>query len=315
MTRNRANETKSPVGRSKQNRGLSPGLYLVATPIGNMRDITLRALDVLGDADAIACEDTRVTATLLKAYGIATPTIPYHDHNAERARPQILARLAAGEVVALVSDAGTPLVSDPGLKLVRAAVEAELAVVPIPGASATLAGLTVAGLATDRFLFAGFLPAKTAARRRALEELAAVPGTLIFYEAAKRLPASLADMAAVLGARDAVVARELTKLYEDVVRGELGELAERYAASGPPKGEVVVIIGPPQAPEIAPELIDRRLTAALMRMSVKDAAAEVAEELGQPRRRLYERALQLLGRRDGPSDSDDGERGPGRETP
>jgi len=311
MTRNRAKETRSPVGRSKQTRraprppgaaretALAAGLYLVATPIGNLRDITLRALDVLAAADVIACEDTRVTARLLTRYAIATPTIPYHDHNAARARPAILKRLAEGEAVALVSDAGTPLVSDPGLKLARAAAEAGLAVTAIPGASAALAGLAVAGLPTDRFLFAGFLPAKSAGRRKALDDLAAVPATLVFYEAARRLPAALADMAAVLGARPAAVARELTKLHEEVARDDLAALAARYAGAGPPKGEVVVLVGPPEAVEVAGEVVDKRLTAALMRMSVRDAAAEVAEELGLPRRQLYERALALLGRRDG----------------
>jgi len=310
MTRNRAKETRSPVGRSKQNPGaapapdgsaqrggnLTPGLYLVATPIGNLRDITLRALDVLGAADVIACEDTRVTARLLTTYGVSTPTIPYHDHNAARARPAILKRLAEGQAVALVSDAGTPLISDPGLKLVRACAEEGLAVVTIPGASAMLAGLAVAGLPTDRFLFAGFLPAKSAGRRRALEDLAGVPATLVFYEAANRLPAALADMAEMLGPRPAAVARELTKRYEEIARADLAELATRYGEAGPPKGEVVVVVGPPEVAEIAGEVVDKRLTTALMRLSVRDAAGEVAEELGLPRRQLYERALQLLGR-------------------
>jgi len=312
MTRNRAKETRSPVGRSKQNPrtgpardgsgpaardgNLAPGLYLVATPIGNLRDITLRALDVLGAADVIACEDTRVTARLLTTYAVTTPTIPYHDHNAARARPAIVKRVAEGQAVALVSDAGTPLISDPGLKLVRACAEEGLAVVAIPGASAMLAGLAVAGLPTDRFLFAGFLPAKSAGRRRALEDLAGVPATLVFYEAANRLPAALADMADVLGPRPAAVARELTKLYEEIARGDLAELAARYAEAGPPKGEVVVVVGPPEVAEIAGEVVDKRLTAALMRLSVRDASSEVADELGLPRRQLYERALQLLGR-------------------
>ncbi|MDH3235926.1 MAG: 16S rRNA (cytidine(1402)-2'-O)-methyltransferase [Alphaproteobacteria bacterium] len=311
MTRNRAKETRSPVGGSKQNpraapvrdgadaahgATLTPGLYLVATPIGNLRDITLRALDVLGAADVIACEDTRVTARLLTNYGISTPTIPYHDHNAARARPAIVKRVAEGQAVALVSDAGTPLISDPGLKLVRACAEAGLAVVAIPGPSAALAGLAVAGLPTDRFLFAGFLPAKSAGRRRVLEELAAVPATLVFYETANRLPAALADMADVLGPRPAAVARELTKLYEEIARGDLAELAARYGEAGPPKGEVVVVVGPPEVAEIAGEVVDKRLTTALMRLSVRDAATEVADELGLPRRQLYERALQLLGR-------------------
>ncbi|HUT51019.1 MAG TPA: 16S rRNA (cytidine(1402)-2'-O)-methyltransferase [Alphaproteobacteria bacterium] len=275
---------------------MAPGLYLVATPIGNLRDITLRALDVLGAADVIACEDTRVTARLLTTYAVTTPTIPYHDHNAARARPAIVKRVAEGQAVALVSDAGTPLISDPGLKLVRACAEEGLAVVAIPGASAMLAGLAVAGLPTDRFLFAGFLPAKSAGRRRALEDLAGVPATLVFYEAANRLPAALADMADVLGPRPAAVARELTKLYEEIARGDLAELAARYAEAGPPKGEVVVVVGPPEVAEIAGEVVDKRLTAALMRLSVRDASSEVADELGLPRRQLYERALQLLGR-------------------
>jgi 16S rRNA (cytidine1402-2'-O)-methyltransferase len=310
MTRNRAKESKPPVERSKQNRRpadagiqmraqdepLAPGLYLVATPIGNLRDITLRALDVLGAADVIACEDTRVTKRLLTRYGIAAPTIPYHDHNAARARPAILQRLAEGQAVALVSDAGTPLVSDPGLKLAQAAIEAGHDVHAVPGASAVLTGLALAGLPTDRFLFAGFLPAKTTGRRRALEALSAVPATLLFYEAATRLPASLADMATVLGPRPAAVARELTKLHEEVARDDLAALAARYAEAGPPKGEVVVVVGPPEETEVADEAIDKRLTAALMRMSVRDASAEVADELGLPRRQLYERALKLLGK-------------------
>jgi len=319
MTRNRAKETKPPVERSKQNRGApdatddpaqsraepradaqsdvhGPGLYLVATPIGNLRDITLRALDVLEAADVIACEDTRVTKRLLTRYAIGTPTIPYHDHNAARARPAILKRLAEGQTVALVSDAGTPLVSDPGLKLARACIEAGHDVHAIPGASAALTGLAVAGLPTDRFLFAGFLPAKTTGRRRALEALSAVPATLLFYEAASRLPASLADMADVLGPRPAAVARELTKLHEEVARDDLAALAARYAETGPPKGEVVIVVGPPEETAVADEAVDKRLTAALMRMSVRDASAEVADELGLPRRQLYERALKLLGR-------------------
>jgi len=307
MTRNRAKETKPPVERSKQNRGpaargaaraeaIAPGLYVVATPIGNLRDITLRALDILGAADVIACEDTRVTRRLLTRYGIDVPTIPYHDHNAARARPAILKRLAAGEAVALVSDAGTPLVSDPGLKLVQACLAEGHAVHAIPGASAALAGLAVAGLPTDRFFFAGFLPAKQGGRRKALEALAAIPATLLVYEAVSRLPAALADMAEILGPRPGAVARELTKLHEEIARDDLPGLAARYGEAGPPKGEVVIVIGPPQETEIAGEAIDQRLTAALMRMSVRDAAAAVADELGLPRRQLYERALQLLGR-------------------
>ena len=274
-----------------------PGLYIVATPIGNLRDVTLRALDILRAADVIACEDTRITGRLLKAYGIEVASIPYHDHNAARARPGLIKRLERGEIVALVSDAGTPLVSDPGFKLVEACAKGGIAVYAVPGASALLAGLGVAGLPTDRFYFAGFLPPKQAARRKALREIAAVPGTLVIYESARRLAASLTDMAAVLGDRRASVARELTKRFEEVVRGSLTKLATRYAGSGPPKGEIVVIVAPPDPPEIGEEMIDRALTAALEHQSVKDAARNVAAALGQPRRRLYERALALSGKR------------------
>ena len=273
-----------------------PGLYIVATPIGNLRDVTLRALDILRAADVIACEDTRITGRLLKAYGIDVGTIPYHDHNAVRARPQLIKRLEGGEIVALVSDAGTPLISDPGFKLVEACARAGIAVYAAPGASAILAGLGVAGLPTDRFYFAGFLPPKQAARRKALEEIAAVPGTLVIYESARRLAASLADMAVVLGDRRACVARELTKRFEEAVRGGLGELAARYAESGPPKGEIVIIVAPPSAPVIDEETIERALTAALESQSVKDAAASVATALNLPRRELYTRALLLSGK-------------------
>ena len=293
MTRNIFDETIQSEKVSKPD----PGLYIVATPIGNLRDVTLRALDILRAADVIACEDTRITGRLLKAYGIETASIPYHDHNAARARPGLIKRLERGEIVALVSDAGTPLVSDPGFKLVEACAEAGIAVYAAPGASALLAGLGVAGLPTDRFYFAGFLPPKQAARRKALREIAAVPGTLVIYESARRLAASLTDMAAVLGDRRASVARELTKRFEEVVRGSLTMLAARYAESGPPKGEIVVIVAPPVPPEIGEEMIDRALTAALERQSVKDAARDVAAALGLPRRRLYERALALSGKR------------------
>lgn len=276
---------------------LSPGLYLVATPIGNARDITLRALDVLAAADVIACEDTRVTAKLLAIHGIATPTTVYHEHNARRAGPALIARIAGGQAVALVSDAGTPLVSDPGYRLVQAAIAADLAVVPIPGPSSVLAALTVAGLPTDRFLFAGFLPPKPTARRRALAGLAALPATLVFLETAPRLAASLADMAAQLGDRPAVVARELTKFYEEVRRGSLCELAAHYAEAGAPKGEIVVLVGPPAQETASDAEVDRALTEALDNMSVKDAAATVAAMTGWPRREVYRRALDLSEKR------------------
>ncbi|MHA1536530.1 MAG: 16S rRNA (cytidine(1402)-2'-O)-methyltransferase [Alphaproteobacteria bacterium] len=284
------------ISQSKKVSKPDPGLYIVATPIGNLRDVTLRALDILAAADVIAAEDTRITGRLLKAYGIETASIPYHDHNAARARPGLMARLEGGAIVALVSDAGTPLISDPGFKLVEACVQAGISVYAAPGASALLAGLGVAGLPTDRFYFAGFLPPKQAARRKALDEIALVPGTLIFYESARRLAASLADMAAVLGERRASVARELTKRFEEVVRGSLGELAARYAGSGPPKGEIVIVVGPPARNEVSELEIDRALLAALDGASVKDAAADVAAAFGLPRRRLYERALVLSGK-------------------
>jgi 16S rRNA (cytidine1402-2'-O)-methyltransferase len=277
----------------------APGLYLVATPIGNLRDITLRALDLLGAADLVACEDTRVSGKLMAHYGLAAPLTPYHEHNAERARPQLIERLKSGGIVALVSDAGIPLVSDPGYKLVRAALADGISVTALPGASAVLTGLVLSGLPPDRFLFAGFLPPKSAARKTALGELATLRATLIFFETAPRLAASLADMAESLGARQAAVARELTKLYEEVRRGSLAELAEHYRAAGPPKGELVIVIEPaPQIARIAAadDALDAELSAALVTMSIKDASAVVAAATGQPRRVVYQRALVLAGR-------------------
>jgi 16S rRNA (cytidine1402-2'-O)-methyltransferase len=269
----------------------------VATPIGNAEDISLRALRALGEADVIACEDTRLTGTLMARYGIATPLVAYHEHNAARMRPQLLRRLASGETVALVSDAGTPLISDPGYKLVREATRAGLPVTALPGPSAVLCGLVLSGLPTDRFLFAGFLAPKSAARRTALGALKAVPASLVFFESPGRLAASLDDMAAVLGARPAAVARELTKLFEEVRRGSLSELAAHYAAAGAPRGEVVVVVGPPQdmTGEATDESLDRALGAALQEMSLRDAAAAVAVATGRPRREVYARALALLG--------------------
>jgi 16S rRNA (cytidine1402-2'-O)-methyltransferase len=276
---------------------LSPGLYIVATPIGNLRDITLRALDVLRRADAILCEDTRVTATLAQRYGLAAERIAYHDHNADQVRPKIMARLAAGATLALVSDAGTPLISDPGFKLVREAAAAGIPVTAVPGASALLAALTVAGLPTDRFLFVGFLPAKSAARRRALREIASVKASLVLYETAPRLGPALEDMAAMLGDRPAAVARELTKLHEEVRRDSLKALAERYKSEGPPKGEMVVIVGPPGAEAATEDDIDAQLAAALQTASLREASAAVAAATGLPRRQVYARALALQGKR------------------
>src|SRR5262249_33025042 len=238
------------------------GLVIVATPIGNADDITQRALATLRQADVIACEDTRTTGALMARYGIATPLVAYHEHNAPRMRPLLLERLRRGETVALVSDAGTPLVSDPGYKLVRAAIDAGLAVTTSPGPSAAIAALVVAGLPTDRFFFARFLPPRTAARRHALAEVAAVQSSLIFCESAGRRAEVLADMAAVLGDRPAAVARELTKLYEEVRRGTLADLQAHYAAADPPKGEIVIVVGPPVRAEATDAAIDDALRGA-----------------------------------------------------
>jgi 16S rRNA (cytidine1402-2'-O)-methyltransferase len=277
---------------------LDPGLYLVATPIGNARDITLRALDVLAAADILAAEDTRNTRRLLDIHGVRREgrwLVPYHDHNGAAQRPRLLAALAEGRSVALVSDAGTPLVADPGYRLAAEAIAAGHPVTAVPGASALLAALAVAGLPTDRFLFAGFLPPRSAARRRTLGELATVPATLVLYESPRRLAESLADMAAVLGAsRPAAVARELTKRFEETRRATLGTLAAAYRAEPEPRGEVVVLVGGPGEAEAASaESLDAALEAALARASVKDAAAEVAATLGLPRRQVYARALAL----------------------
>src|SRR5690606_7848085 len=222
---------------------LEPALYLVATPIGNASDLTLRAIETLRGADVIACEDTRLTGRLLARHGIRDRLIPYHEHNAAQARPAILERLRRGEAIALVSDAGTPLISDPGYKLVEEAIAAGLKVTAVPGPSAILTALQLSGLPSDRFMFAGFLPPRLAARRKAIGELADIPATLILFESPRRLADCLADLAAVLGDRSAAVARELTKLFEEVRRGTLGSLANQYAAEDPPKGEIVIVVG------------------------------------------------------------------------
>jgi 16S rRNA (cytidine1402-2'-O)-methyltransferase len=273
-------------------RALAPGLYLVATPIGNLRDITLRALDVLANADLVLVEDTRVTGKLLKAHGISAKLDRYDEHSAERVRPRILKALADGARIALASDAGTPLVSDPGYRLVTEAVAQALSVFPIPGASAVMASLMVAALPTDRFLFAGFPPSRAAARRTFFEELAAAPATLVFFEGGSRLAASVADMARCFGPRRAAVARELTKLHETVIRGRLDELAadSRLVA---PKGEIVVIVDRGQETGVSAVEADAAITEALTRLSPSAAAAEVAKTLNLPRREIYARALAL----------------------
>jgi 16S rRNA (cytidine1402-2'-O)-methyltransferase len=273
---------------------LIPGLYIVATPIGNLRDITLRALDVLAQADMVLAEDTRVSAKLMSAYALKQRLERYDEHAAERMRPRILAALAQGQRVALVSDAGTPLISDPGFRLVQAAIAQGSAVIPIPGASATLAALSVAGLPTDRFLFAGFPPPKTTARRAFFKELAPVRASLVFFEGASRLGACLADMAAVFGPREAVVARELTKLYETLVRGPLDVLAADPKLQAP-KGEIVVVVSPGADAVATQQDADTALRDALARLGPAEAASEVAGALGLNRRDLYRRALELKG--------------------
>lgn len=271
---------------------LAPGLYVVATPIGNLRDITLRALDVLAQADLVLAEDTRVSAKLLSAYGLSKRLERYDEHAAARARPRVLAALAQGARVALVSDAGTPLVSDPGYRLVREALAQGSEVFPIPGASASLAALSGAGLPTDRFLFAGFPPPKTAARLALFGELAPIRASLVFFESGPRLAASLADMAQAFGPRQAVVARELTKLHETWVRGRLDVLAADPSLDSP-KGEIVVVVAPGEAAPANAEEADAALIEALGRAGPAEAASEVARALGLDRRGLYRRALAL----------------------
>jgi 16S rRNA (cytidine1402-2'-O)-methyltransferase len=274
---------------------IEPGLHLVATPIGNLKDVSFRALSTLAAADAVVAEDTRVTKTLLAHYGISTPLIAYHEHNARVIRPHLLARLEAGAKLALVSDAGTPLVSDPGFRLVQEALEKGVHVTSVPGPSAVLAALVVAGLPTDRFFFEGFLPHKSGPRRARLAELAQIPGTLVFFESPRRLAETLADCAAVLGKRDAAIARELTKMFESVRRGALDELAAALAEEEPPKGEIVLLVAPPGAgaAEASAADLDARIEEALNAHSVKDAASVVSAATGQPRRQVYARALEL----------------------
>lgn len=284
------------IGARESSPPLEAGLYVVATPIGNLRDITLRALDILATASRVYAEDTRVAMKLMDAYSLKPRLGAYHEHNAEAMRETILEALERGESIALISDAGTPLISDPGFKLARAVIEAGHRVFPIPGASALLAGLVISGLPTDRFMFAGFLPPKQGARRAALSEVADADATLIFYESGPRLADSLADMAEVLGARPAAVTRELTKMFEEARRASLVELAAHYAEAGAPKGEIVVIVGPPEAKgEVTEEALDAFLLKALSR-GVKEASSEAARDLGVPRKRAYARALELKDR-------------------
>jgi len=272
---------------------LLPGLYIVATPIGNLGDLSPRAAHVLSHAAAIAVEDTRVTAGLLRHIGVKRPMIAYHDHNADRVRPGLIARLGR-EAIALVSDAGTPLISDPGYKLVRDARAAGHAVVTIPGPCAAVAALTLAGLPTDRFLFVGFLPSKAGARADSIAEIAGIRATLVFYESGPRLAATLAALAEGLGDREAAVTREITKKFEEAVTGTLSSLAARYAEAGAPKGEIVVVVAPPGEPAAATaEDADAALAEALTRLPASKAAGEVAKRLNLDRKALYARALEM----------------------
>jgi 16S rRNA (cytidine1402-2'-O)-methyltransferase len=271
---------------------LAPGLYIVATPIGNLGDLSPRAADILARVDLIAAEDTRVTAKLLRHIGAERPMIPYHDHNADRVRPGLVARLG-GEAIALVSDAGTPMISDPGFKLVRDARAAGANIVTLPGPCAAVAALTLAGLPTDRFLFLGFLPNKEKARADAIAEVAAIRASLIFYESGPRLGAALAALASGLGNREGAVAREISKRFEECVTGTLSDLADRYATEAP-KGEIVVVVGPPgDAARPQVEDLDALLREALDRLPIAKAAKEVAAATGLDRHDLYTRALEL----------------------
>lgn len=291
-----------PASLSKASRDCAPckpssaargTLYIVATPIGNLGDITLRALMTLADADAIACEDTRVTGGLLHRFGLKKTLIAYHDHNETEKKEDLLSRLSSGQSIALVSDAGTPLISDPGYKLVAAARARGIPVFALPGASALLTALASAGLPTDRFLFVGFLPPKEGARRTVLRDLCDTKATLVFYESPQRLSAALAAMADILGDRPATVSRELTKLFEETRSGTLAALASAFAAA-PPKGEVVILVAPPLAADAPSDAqIDAALQQALDQLSIRDASASVAERLGLSKKDAYRRALAL----------------------
>lgn len=277
-----------------------PGLYLVSTPIGNLADITIRAVQILAAADLIACEDTRVSRVLLEHYGIRTRTIAYHEHNAARQRPKLMAALSEGKSVALISDAGTPLISDPGFRLVADAAEAGRPVIPVPGPSALLAALVASGLSTDSFLFAGFLPQKSGRRRNRIEALSGIPASLVFYESPNRVAATLSDLAAILGGdRPAVVARELTKRFETIRRDTLDALFEYYE-NEKIKGEIVIIVGAgEEAAQSSGIDIDAALLEALSRLGASAAAGEVAKASGHDRRSLYKRAVELKSQADG----------------
>lgn len=288
---------KNPRSVSKE-QSFKPGLYLVATPIGNLGDITLRALDTLRGCDTILCEDTRVTRKLLSAYDIRKPVLSYHDHSDNTKRERITALLREGKALALVSDAGMPLISDPGYKLVRACVEEGIYVTSLPGANAPLTALQLSGLPSDRFCFLGFLPAKSGARKAVLEEWGDADATLVFFESASRLTATLKAMGEILGQRSIAVVRELSKLFEEVRRGNAAELVSFYEESGAPKGEIVLVAGPPEAgrteKKVGDKEIESRLRGLLKTLKTKEAAAIVAEEAGIPRKQAYALALRLV---------------------
>jgi 16S rRNA (cytidine1402-2'-O)-methyltransferase len=283
-------------GKSFQSGSIEPGLYVVATPIGNLSDISIRALKTLAGAHIIACEDTRNTGKLLKHFDIKTPMLPYHEHNADKAGPKLIAALGEDKSVALVSDAGTPLISDPGYRLVTRAREEDIAVIPIPGASAPLSALVASGLQTDSFLFVGFLPSKEKLRQKRLKELADLPTTLIFFESPNRLLASIDDMKTIFGGeRQAAICRELTKLHEEILSQNLSQLAASYK-DRKVRGEIVVVVGAPQPEDIID--VDKLLLELLETMTVSRAASEAAKLTGKTKRDLYQRALQLSDHQD-----------------
>lgn len=289
-------QSAAPQQRPKPQGDLKPGLYLIATPIGNLRDITFRALDTLSSADLIICEDTRVTGKLLNAYGFKKPMQVYNDHSSDAQRDNIIKAIQEGQAVAILSDAGTPLVSDPGYKLVKLMIENGLYVTSVPGPSAALSGLQLSGLPTNQFSFLGFLPPKSGARVTALQEWAEVPSSLIVYETGPRLIDSLNDMKQVLGDREAAVTRELTKMYEEVKRDSLSALIKHYEENGTPKGEIVVVIAPRGEVVVSTESLENQIKKALETMSVRDAAEMVAKATGKPKRAIYTLALKLASR-------------------
>lgn len=278
---------------ARKETALRAGLYIVATPIGNLADISLRALDVLDAADLVVCEDTRVSGKLLSWYGIRAELTPYNDHNADRRRAAVLEALEAGKIVALVSDAGTPLISDPGFKLVRACLEQDFYVTALPGANAPLTAIQLSGLPSDKFSFLGFLPPKKAARRKTLMAWKASPGSLVVFESAPRLVDSLSDILDILGDRQAAVVREMTKLFEETRRACVSELLEFYTENGLPKGEIVIVVAPGEEEVFSEDDVRKILGQFLKTMGTKEAAAAAAEKTGRPRKALYDLALEI----------------------